>query len=353
MENKIELGSEFNLSLNELHIVKNNLFTYLKDYKVQWFDYGRSALRHIPIPKGRIVLLPEFICESVIKCFCKNSIRFYCINEMFQIDIYDLLEKIDETVGVIYVAHYFGFLQSESILSMIREIANKRGILVIEDTTQSLFSAHKLFGDYMLASIRKWMAVPMGGILYTKQAVLPELSTCRQNNDNTKAYGMILKEIFLKMSYDTNVAYREIFSEAEELVDSSADVGRISDFAYFLIKCVDIENLIERRKRNSARLSEGLKELGIDSIRLFDKSECPLVYPIRVKNRDDFRRYLMENRVYSAVHWPFDGILPEERINAKKNAETLLSLPIDQRYGEKEIDYMINVICRYGGELSF
>lgn len=354
MENNIELGSEFSLSLNELRIVKDNLFSYLKDYKVQWFDYGRSALRHVPIQGGKRVLLPEFICGSVLNCFDKNNIRFYHIDRQFDIDMDDLLDKIDATVGYIYVAHYFGFLQKSASLEEIRRVADNRGIVVIEDTTQSLFSSHSLCGDYAIASIRKWMALPMGGILYTdRNRNLPEQDICQQNNDNTKAYGMILKDMYLKASYDTNAKYREIFAKSEKAIDDITHGRRMSDFSYFLVSCIGINDLIDKRRKNALRLADGLRRLGVGSIRHLDINECPLAYPLRVKNRDAFRHYLMENRIYCAVHWPFDGALPEERLNARQNAETLISLPIDQRYGEKEIDYMIDVIRRYGGELSF
>lgn len=94
---------------------------------------------------------------------------------------------------------------------------------------------------------------------------------------------------------------------------------------------------------------KGSEGSGLYAVRCFDDSECPLVYPIRVRDRGRFRRYLIENRIYCAVHWPFDGIKEEQRSNAKINAETMLSLPTDQRYGSKEIDHMLEVIHDYGG----
>lgn len=354
MENKIELGSEFNLSLNELHIVEDNLYSYMSNYSVQWYDYGRSALRHIPIPKGKNILLPEFICESVSSCFEKSRIRFYDIDENFNIDLIDLVSKLDKHTGCIYVVHYFGCVQSNLTLKKIKEIANEYEIIVIEDTTQSLFSTHEFFGDYILASVRKWMQIPMGGILYTNYGRhLPSQDGCMTNNDNARVYGMILKDMFLMGDYDTNVKYREIFVNAEKRVDCGNDVCKMSDLSRFLIACVDVNRLVQKRKHNTNRLFNGLKKMGIEGICEFDKCECPFAYPLRVRERDVFKKYLMDNRIYCAVHWPFDGIMPEKRIQAIENANSLISLPIDQRYGDKEIDYMIDVISKYGGELSF
>lgn len=353
MENRIELGSEFNLSPNALCKTENNLFYYLRDYKTQWFDYGRSAIRHIPIQKEKTVLLPEFICESVTNCFPKEHISFYRIDDQFLIDVDDLVSKVNEDTGCIYLAHYFGFLQEANSLKIIRQLADRYQITVIEDTTQSLFSPHALCGDYALASVRKWMPLPMGGVLYSSRKELPDCGMYRQNCDNSRVYGMILKDMFLKMGYDTNEKYREIFENAEQMADTAGEVRLISDFARFAVGCVDIAELVSKRKANAARLEKGLREFGISMIRQFSENECPLALPLRINNRDNFRRYLIQNRIYCAVHWPFDGLIPEERPNGQYNSKTLISMPIDQRYGETEIDYMIEVIRKYGGDLSF
>lgn len=357
MEKRIELGSEFNLSLNNLQIVENNLIKYLNEYQVQWFDYGRSAIKQIHIEAGRTVLLPEYICESVISCFSINAVKFYRVNENLDIDFEDLFSKIDERVGCIYIAHYFGYLQNQSMLNKVEEISKSLSITIIEDTTQSLFSEHVLCGDYAVASVRKWMPTPMGGVLYIKRSqekLLPPLKNgIKPNRDNSRAYAMILKDMFLESGYDTNAKYREIFASVERNIDKTCDCKTISDFAHFLIKCYDVNELIHRRKINAKRLQSGLSKLGINGIREFQSNEVPLVYPLRVKKRDEFRSYLMDNRIYCAVHWPFDGVQSAQRSSAIRNAETLISLPIDQRYGEDEIDYMLEVISQYGGELSF
>ena len=86
----MELGSEYDLDLNKLNISSNNLFHYLESYNCQFFDSGRSALRHIPFNQNKAVLLPEFICESVSNCFPSQNIIFYNITEDLQIDLDDL-----------------------------------------------------------------------------------------------------------------------------------------------------------------------------------------------------------------------------------------------------------------------
>lgn len=353
MENNIELGSEFNLDVDELSIVDNNLYSYFENYHAQWFDYGRSALRSLRIPKNQKVLLPEFICESVINCFIAENIVFYRIDEYFQIDIKDLIKKLNGTIGVIYIAHYFGHLQNKHLLERLRELANKYGCIIIEDITQSLFSIHNYYGDYVIGSVRKWMQTPQGGFMFSNRHSLPENIMIQRSKDNSRAIGMILKDLYLKVGYNSNLKYREIFANCENNIDKSEQIKKISNFAEFIIRCVNIDDVKKRRINNTKYLVGYLKEMGIYPALEFREDECPLVVPIRVNNRNNFRKYLMENKIYCAVHWPFDGFQLHNRSNAKWNAETLISLPIDQRYGHTEMDYMISIISRYGGGLSF
>ena len=352
MGNEMELGSEYNLTLSELKVVHKNLFYYLKTKKYELLDSGRSAIKCIKLPAGKI-LLPEFICESVIQCFHREEILFYKVKKDFIIDIEDLESKITKSVSVIFFAHYFGMCQPEYIRKRLREIANDRGILLIEDATQSLFSIKNITGDFMVASIRKWLPIPMGGVICSDGYSFAELLSLKESKDNERAYGMILKDIHLQGKLDCNIAYRRIFNECEDRLNKQKEIYRISDFTKYIISCSDIESIVSKRKINYKKLSESLLEENIIAAVKLETNECPLVFPLRVPNRDNFRKYLIENKIYCAVHWPFDGLCGEERKQAEKNGNELISLPIDQRYGAEHMDYLINTIKKYKGELSF
>lgn len=350
----MELGSEYSLELNNLSIASYSLFDYLKDYNYEFFDSGRSSIQHIPFSRGKKVLLPEFVCESVCLCFPKNQVVFYKITENFQIDIEDLENKVTPDVGVIFVVHYFGAVHEEMILERIRLIADRLHAIVIEDTTQSLFSVKKTIGDYVVASIRKWLPIPSGGVLYRNgNAEMPSTKDVPKSIDNYRAYGMMLKDMFLRMGFDCNQKYREIFEESEDSLNHSSIIYLMSDFSRFIISCIDIGQLIERRKSNYQQLLLGLRKLGLFPIIQLKQGDCPFVLPIRVKNRDEFRKYLISNQIYCAVHWPIDVNNREQRHQAEENANTLISLPIDQRYEKKDIQYLVDCISKYGGELSF
>lgn len=354
MESSRELGSEFPLSFQSLSRTEDNLFHYLRKYQTQWFDYGRSAIRYMSMAYEGTILLPEFICESVIRCFSEDRIQFYHIGKDLKIDFADLRKKMTRDVSAVYIVHYFGQLQAQEELMRIRKIADEMGVVMIEDTTQSLFSKHMLIGDYAIASVRKWMQTPQGAVLYAGNGKeLPEPLTLPQSRDNDRARAMVLKDLFLSGEYDTNAQYRKMFSACERRIDLAEKNERMSDLAHFIIGCVRVSALTEQRRSNANRLKRHLDEMGLYGVCDFSETECPFVYPLRVKNRDSFREYLIRHHIYCAVHWPFDAVGQSARKNAAALSETLISLPIDQRYKSEDMDYLAEVISRFGGELSF
>lgn len=347
----MELGSEFQLDLHDLSIARNSFFEYIKDMSYRLFDSGRSALKAVIRDIGDgYVLMPEYICESVIRCFSADQIMFYRLNENLQIDADDLLNKINRRSAAVYLMHYFGSLQPESILSLLQTEKEKYGFTIIEDTTHSIFTKKRTVGDYCIASLRKWFPLPNGGVLYSGNPLTQ--SEIPKSADNDRAYAMILKNLHLSGQLECNPAYRAMFNACEEKVNEQKEIERVSDFSEFLLRCNDVNEMANKRAANLNYLEKKLHSIGIKAICNFSGGDCPFTMPIIVENRDDFRRYLMEHRIYCAVHWPFDGSAREERPLAEALSNSMLSLPIDQRYGEEEMDYMADVIGAYKGRLE-
>lgn len=358
MENRVELGSEYNISLDQLSIKNNNLFHCLSQFKnTLYFDSGRSALKHVvqQLEEDTIVLLPEFICESVIKCFHKlKKITFYKIKNDFTIDIDDFKRKANARTKVFFIMHYFGAVQPEEVLQEIKRIANFYNSIIIEDTTHSFFSNSHTIGDYMVCSLRKWMPIPQGGVLYFENnKANVSMPHYEQSQDNQRAYGMILKDLYLKTGGDYNNTYRNIFARAETVLNNQDRPKMMSDLCKFLISCVDIGELISTRRRNYKTVKNYFKEWGVTSPCMIHEENCPLVFLLRVKNRDVLKTFLINNRIYCAVHWPFDGFKAEERQFAKELADQLISLPIDQRYSDEDMEFLIGIMKKYGGTLTF
>jgi len=87
----MELGSEFNLKIESLKEENNSIYDLLKDYSTLYLDTGRSGLHLIcETFQGGEVLLPEYICDSILKCFTGMEMKFYRLESNLEIDVNDL-----------------------------------------------------------------------------------------------------------------------------------------------------------------------------------------------------------------------------------------------------------------------
>jgi len=351
----MELGSEFNLDMRNLTISPNSFFEYMDDMKYCLFDSGRSALKALErtLDYGYI-LMPEYMCKSVLKCFPEDKTVFYRLKDNLQIDTADLLKKINSDTAAVYLMHYFGSLQPEKVLSLLRAEKEKRGFIIIEDTSHSVFSKKQTIGDYCVASLRKWFPITNGGVLYTSDtSYLYSYEDIQKSTSNDKAYAMMLKTLYLNGRLDCNAEYREIFIDCENRLDIQTEIKRISDYSSFLLSCFDLSDIIKKRQANLDFMKNKLNSIGIEQLCDFGKNDCPLALPVLVPDRDGLRKYLMENDIYCAVHWPFNGVAHEERPLGLALSKDLISLPIDQRYGEEEMEYLFKVLSEFKGRLRF
>lgn len=374
----MEVGSEFDLNPEQLSIVTDSIFSELNEYHVQCYESGRAAIqaaysvvqqrnhniKTIGNDCCKSILLPEYICDSVINCFPTCEVGFYHIRDDFSINVSDVLEMINENTKVVFIMHYYGHLQSLEDCKAISMKAHKVGAIVIEDTTHSLLTAVHTVGDIMVCSLRKWMPIPNGGLFYTLNAdLLPNEESYVKATDNRRMIGMIMKYNFLeKCKKDEdyadseegraqNAIYREIFREAEDKLESEKIVRRMSDVTFFLAHCFSISDIRYAHINNACYVMNKVDELikyGLTcsccvAIK-WEKNEVPFQVPLRISTeyRDDYRKKLILKRVFTAVHWPQDGIREDERPQHIRNALTLLDFPIDQRYSMDEMLFMMD-----------
>jgi len=299
------------------------------------------------------ILMPEYICDSVLKCFSPEKIVFYKLKDNLQIDANDLFAKINSSTAAVYLMHYFGTLQPMNVLALLCAEKEIYGFKIIEDTTHSIFSQKQTVGDYCVASLRKWFALPNAGVLYSDHDLHLHPDEIRRSVDNDKTYAMMLKTLCLKGVLDCNSVYRKIFNECEARFGTEDEISIISDYSEFLLHCNDVDDSVTKRKFNLNYLKDKLGTIGMKLLCEFTEKDCPFTLPVVVPDRDSFHKYLADNKIYCAIHWPFDGLAANKRPLALTLANTVISLPIDQRYGEEEMAYLFNVIAAYKGRLIF
>jgi dTDP-4-amino-4,6-dideoxygalactose transaminase len=128
--------------------------------------------------------------------------------------------------------------------------------------------------------------------------------------------------------------------------------------AILLAKLPHIEQWTQQRVRHAALYSELLKD--IDVITPLTKNKCSHVfhlYVIRTENREALQKYLDENGIETAVHYPTAlPLLPcyshyhytaEDFPVAYYNQGRLLSLPMYAELKDEQIEYVVGLIKRF------
>jgi len=348
----MELGSEFSLGKTETS-VKDNIFYYLNQFQAVYTDSGRSATRLLAslLPPGP-VLMPAYICDSVLSCFPDRPVRFYKLTEDLRIDCSSLLRELDGT-AILYLHFFNGVLPESRLLQILKAEKEQRDFTILEDTTHSIFSSPLTVGDYGVCSLRKWFPVPDGGVLYGRK--LKGLSAEGLSEApwaGKKAHAMALKAAFLagEQGEACNAEYRRMFQECDLALDEQVDVCKLSEISRRILAAQSVSRLVAARKQNFAYLKRNLTGVGYLSLAEPSEGDCPLTFPIRVADgRDTLRQYLISKKIYCAIHWPLQGT-PIEDAGLAQVAKEELSLPIDQRYGRAELDYLVDYLKQYRGK---
>ena len=345
---------EFSLRLDDEGVYSKKVFT----------NNGRTAsvqaMRHCrEHMNGKKVLLPDYLCLSVISAFetAGTEYGFYRVKKNLEIDLDDLAEKIDENTGMIYVIHYFSVPQPPEVVERIKRLAVKHDLLIMEDITQALFSRHSErmgFGDYIVGSLRKWFPMTDGGILAVRDGVRGEDLPLADAYDES-VYRELLISV-LRLQYEMTPDRDKIKYLAYE---KQANASRYQDLtpramteaSTCILRKTNLDELIRKRVENFRYLYEKLSKARV--ITLLSKwigdgdDNVPFGLTILTEDREGLYRYLVDCGIIPEIQW----ILPVAYYKPGEDASFLsehnLMLQCDQRYSEKDMQYIADTIIDY------
>jgi dTDP-4-amino-4,6-dideoxygalactose transaminase len=311
---------------------------------------GRDCLHYLiealGLKREDTVLLPAYLCESILKPFHEQQIRvtFFKIRADLGVDVADVEKKAEAGVKAVLVIHYFGFIQSE--IQRLRQICARKNVVLIEDLVQASLTDYVPLGDCFFTSFRKLLPLPDGGIVWSRRV------TTNVAIKTDFAHGLYVCVRFLagllKNVKWMKRIWRPMFVWAEyTLLDSYEKPSRMSALSKFLLIREDLSAVVMWRKTNYEFL---LREINDNpEIRVLFRdlppAVCPLGFPILVKNRDALRRHLIHNRIYTPVHWELpEEVQTEEFETSCRISNTILTIPIDQRYNEDDLSRVVQCI---------
>lgn len=295
-------------------------------------NLGRNAFRYIllSIPDEiEKLYIPYYTCPVVWEhLFFSGKVYYYRIDKNLEI-----VEDIELGEHDYIVANnYFGIKDL-----YIAELSKKYGNHLIIDNAQAFF-APVVNDVYAFYSPRKFFGVPDGGIAYLANHINPFL--CREQDDSSDR----LQHLQIRKEKGAEAGFA-IYRLNECKLDK-LPMRLMSDYTHNILCRIDYTTTKEKRRANFKMLHEALGDINEFKLPLMETFVCPMVYPFIPKcNSKRVRNVLSEQRVYAATYWP-----NMEEINCgtleKYLTDTLIPLPIDQRYGEEDMKKTIEIICQ-------
>lgn len=354
---KKEIGSIFPLSDSVIKKAESEKAHYSDDRL--YYSLCREALgdiAHALEETSKTVLIPAYTCQTVITPFEEAGwqCEYYSIHKDLRIDTDNLLTAVERFHPSLVVAHpYFGMDLHEDEMNTLTAIKEK-GIAIVLDLTQCLFSQHQYpFASFVVASYRKWMPIPDGGYL---KSIYDAVKICQPETENNEFTDRELAAMYLRGQYFGNGEQRtkdisiQLSKVADHLADSNINPHKMSQMAYNLMQS---ENLVlnqQRRFNNYTYLYQNIHESDKVikvCINIGEVTTAPLYFAIFVQNRPALQRILAQNAIYAPVIWPVEDerVLINDEMHYIYNH--ILAIPIDQRYEEKDMERVVEIINNY------
>lgn len=339
-----EYGSEHHWQSREDYVTGRGGLA-LEGYS--FFRSGRDAMKQLAAAhRGSRIWLPALCCESMILPFTLNGceVAFYKLTSTLNGDEQDVLAKAQAGDVLLYMS-YFDIppFQDEFLEKM-----QARSVFLLEDRTQDIIIPRSggFVPDATVASVRKWAALPEGGILKTAEPLPKAKSDGRFGRLRREA--MEEKSEYLESgAAERKKSFLDKFHRADELLDESGLTIAMRGENEALIKELDFKKILAVRRRNVSVLEGELAGLiGDGSIGVITHSSTTagLYYPVLLKNRDAVQRAMAQSSIYCPVIWPVPDPAKGICRNCEHTAAHILALPCDQRYTERDMEHIADTL---------
>lgn len=283
---------------------------------------GRNCLAYLfksrEIKKLKV---PYFICNSIISVCEREKIEkdYYHIGMDFK-PTEDLKLETDEWL---YLVNFYGQLSNEDIRSYVEKYNR-----VIVDQANGYFE-DPISGVDTFYTCRKWFGVPDGAFLYTDLT----LSTLFPQDESYDRMRFLLG----RFERTASEFYGEYIENNRTFIHEP--IKRMSKLTENLLHGINYRDVENRRKDNFTFLAQNL-----NSINRLQLKPSTFMYPLMVENGTEARKKLQKKKIYIPVLWPMVFEMTSQSDLEYKLAADILPLPIDQRYGLKEMEHLLDEV---------
>jgi dTDP-4-amino-4,6-dideoxygalactose transaminase len=302
---------------------------------------GTDALELIilalQLPKGSTILVPanSFVASAEAVINTGHKLRLVDVQEDFQIDLDSLASCLSPDVSAIVLVHLYGYPNS---VERIRAVPGLEDIAIIEDCAQAQGAIDNgmhvgirgTAGAFSFYPGKNLGALGDAGAVITQDAALAERIRRISN------HGRLGK-------FDHETVGR----------NSRLDVIQA---AVLSLKLKNLDKWNDQRRRNALRYHVGLEDL-LGLIRPPAPSAGAVFhhYVIQVENRDKLRVHLSNCGIETGIHYPqaigqysiYEAFVGKGNPRSEELSSRILSLPVAEHLGDKEINSVVNEIRKF------
>src|SRR5882762_8006156 len=288
---------------------------------------GRAAFRLILEQlRPERVWVPFYVCKVLLETMDNLRIPYasYALNEQLEPAVPLSLKQGEYAVFI----NYFG-LKGGLANELSRTLASQ----IIIDNTQAFFDG-PCPGAFSFNSARKFFGVPDGSYLYSPTPLktsLPEPTAISLLHLQKRSEGD------LEGGYAAFLAYENSLT---------CEIRGMSHYSEEVLKQIDYAAVRERRRRNFRMYHEALGGQNLFASKL-DARSAPFCYPF-VPKMEIERKQLHARGIFIPTFWPEVIKSRSEGFDFERDfSRRLLPLPVDQRYGEEEIQVVIEGLAEH------
>ncbi|MDX1608004.1 MAG: aminotransferase class I/II-fold pyridoxal phosphate-dependent enzyme [Candidatus Spechtbacterales bacterium] len=370
--------------------LEHAFFDYFNNENVYLFNSGRSALyvflKSLNLKESDEILLQAFTCNAVTNPITWAGAKpiYADIDETYNIDVEKLEQKITPNTKAIIVQHTFGI---PAKIDKIKEIAQRRDILLIEDCAHALGATYNekrvgTFGDIAFFSFGrdKVISSVYGGalIINNKKFLKPfvrEYAKLKHPSDIWTLQQIIHPIItgFVLATYNQFGKYLHYTVKRLKILSKAVTRGERrgkmpsyfpatlpEPLAYLALKQFFKLERFNRHRREIAQIYEGsLKERPeFQTVENYDRGAIFLRYPVRAKRAHDIMHHAREAG-YILGDWYKEVIAPKGTdkqkmnytsgncISAEKYAQNIINLPTNIRTSREDAEKIIELLIRH------
>lgn len=266
--------------------------------------------------------LPHYLCRSVKEMLKSTGIRMesYYLNS----GLLPKLPDVEPDAGVLLV-NYFGIMEEQ-----VKKEGEKYRTVFL-DHSHGFFAEPVLRdGVFNIYSCRKFVGVPDGGYLVSRN--------CAGELEADEVSGHF-SYLVTSLEQGCNAAYQEKMECDRYFLGNYKGMSKITRG---ILSSVDYEKMRKQREENFQRIHKRLKEY--NELDIEDKAFPAYLYPFlpkdAVKNGKRLKAALVAEKIYVPTLWR-ELISPAYAGRREYHlSENTVFLPVDQRYGEEDMDYL-------------